>query len=164
MAPSGIRFNDYLFTDPTHLADWKVPKYAGLFVILAKDANWAPKPYQPLYFGEFGNNTPEVPVNYPMLPGSDGDATLFISVLPMPFSSTAQRWALRNELLWAYNAAWQAKEARAAGAGLANQLGVGNTKLYPEQAAQILLHLTGVNNLFDPQPECEPRRRIGFVP
>jgi hypothetical protein len=105
-----------------------------------------------------------VPVNYALLPRGEGDATLFISVLPMPFSTTAQRWALRNELLWAYNAAWQAKEARAAGSGPANQLGVGNTKPYPDQAAQILFHLTGVDNLFDPQPEREPRRRIGFVP
>lgn len=164
MVPSGIRFNDCLFTEPAHLSDWKVPKYSGLFVILAKDANWAPKPYQPLYFGEFGNNTPDVPLNYALLPRGEGDATLFISVLPMLFSTTAQRWALRNELLWAYNAAWQVKEARAAGAVLANQLGTTDTKPYPEQAAQILLHLTGVSNVFDPQPEREPRRRIGFVP
>ena len=164
MVPSGIRFNDCLFTEPTHLADWKIPKYAGLFVILAKDPNWAPQPYQPLYFGEFGNNTPEVPVHYALLPRGEGDATLFISVLPMLFSTTAQRWALRNELLWAYNAAWQAKEVRASGAGLANQLGVVDTKPYPEQAAHLLFLLTGVNKPFDPQPEREPRRRIGFVP
>jgi hypothetical protein len=164
MVPSGIRFNDCLFTEPTHLTDWKVPKYAGLFVILAKDANWAPQPYQPLYFGEFGNNTPEVPVNYALLPRGDGDATLFVSVLPMPFSTTAERFALRNELLWAYNSAWQAKEVRATGTGLASPLGGMDTKPYPEHAAQILLHLTGVNKLLDPQPEREPRRRIGFVP
>ena len=164
MVPPGIRFNDCLFTEPTRLADWRVPKYAGLFVILANDANWAPKPYQPLYFGEFGNNTPEVPVNYSQLPRGEGDPTLFISALPMPFSTTAQRWALRNELLWAYNATWQTKEVRAAGTGLTNQLGLMDTKPYPEQAAQILLHLTGVSKLFDPQPEREPRRRIGFVP
>jgi hypothetical protein len=160
MVPSGIRFNDCLFIEPTRLADWKVPKYAGLFVILANDASWAPKPYQPLYFGEFGNNTPEGPMNYSLMPHGEGDATLFISVLPMPFSTTAQRWALRNELLWAYNATWQAKEVRAAGTGLANQLGLVDTKPYPEQAAEIRLLIGGVN----PQPEREPRRRIGFVP
>ena len=159
MVPSGIRFNDCVFSEPTRLADWRVPKYAGLFVILAKDANWAPKPYQPLYFGEFGNNTPEwlLPVNYAM-PGGEGGA-LFISVLPMPFSTTAQRWALRNELLYGYNTAWQAREARAAGNGLGNQAGV--VKPYPEESAQILL--AGVNRLFEPQPERGPRRRIGFV-
>src|SRR5262249_4527354 len=123
MVPQGIRFNDCLFTEPTRLAGWKSPKYAGLFVILAKDTNWAPKPYQPLYFGEFGNNPPEA-----LLPGDpvrltrcENGTPLYISVLPMPFSTSVQRWALRNELLLAYNTAWQAKEVRAG--VLPNQLG-----------------------------------------
>jgi len=162
MVPSGIRFNDCLFTEPARIADWKVPKYAGLFVILAKNPNWAPKPYQPLYFGEFGNNTPGplVPGNYGRVPHSQHDA-LFISVLPMPFSTTAQRWALRNELLCGYNTGWQTGEVRSAGGGLANQAGGPNP--HSGEAAQILLLLTGANNLFEPQPEREPRHRIGFV-
>jgi hypothetical protein len=162
MVPSGIRFNDCLFTEPSRVTDWKVPKYAGLFVILSKDANWAPKPYRPLYFGEFGNNTPEpaVPMSYGLATRSEGDA-LFISVLPMPFSTTAQRWTLRNELLCGYNTAWQARETRSAGGGLANQTGV--ARLYPEEAAQILLLLTGAKSPFEPQPERGPRHRIGFV-
>ena len=100
MVPQGIRLNDCIFSEPTRMADWKVPKYAGLFVILVKDANWAPKPYQPLYFGEFGNNTPDAPVNHALLPSGASDGTLLISVLPMPFSTTAQRWELRNEFMW----------------------------------------------------------------
>ena len=164
----GIRFNDCLFTEPTRLAEWKVPKYPGLFVILAKDANWAPKPYQPLYFGEFGNNTPEALLsgNQARLRRNEGDTMLLISVLPMPFSTTAQRLALRNELLWAYNSAWQAEEARTAANGMANyQLGDANKKPYLEQAAQILLLLAGANQQpLEPQPAPEPRRRIGFVP
>ena len=161
MVPQGIRLNDCLFSEPTRLADWKVPKYAGLFVILVKDANWAPKPYQPLYFGEFGNNTPSAPVNHALLPRGASEGTLFISVLPMPFSTTAQRWVLLNELGWAYNPPWQIGEVRPAGIGFANQLGRADKKPYPEEAAQILLLLTGVN--LEPQPE-QPRRRIGFLP
>ena len=164
MVPPGIRFNDCLFTEPTRLADWNAPQYAGLFVILAKDPNWAPKPYQPLYFGEFGNNTPEalLPGKHTPFPGIESDTTLFISVLPMPFSTTAQRWALRNELLWAYHTVWQAKEIQAAGRHT-NQLAEKDKKPYPEQA-QILLLVTGVNDFLQPQPEREPRRRIGFLP
>src|SRR6266480_1403609 len=161
MVPQGIRLNDCLFSEPTRLADWKVPKYAGLFVILVKDANWAPKPYQPLYFGELGNNTPHAPVNHALLPSGASDGTLLISVLPMPFSTTAQRWALRNELMWAYNPPWQIGEVRPASTGLANQLGRADKKPYPEETVQILLLLTGVN--LEPQPE-QPRRRIGFLP
>ena len=162
MVPQGIRLNDCIFSEPTRMADWKVPKYAGLFVILVKDANWAPKPYQPLYFGEFGNNTPpHAPVNHALLPSGASDGTLLISVLPMPFSTTAQRWALRNELMWAYNPPWQIGEVRPASTGLANQLGRADKKPYPEETVQILLLLTGVN--LEPQPE-QPRRRIGFLP
>ena len=162
MVPQGIRLNDCLFSEPTRFADWKVPKYAGLFVILVKDANWVPKPYQPLYFGDFGNNTPDVPLKHALLPGGASDDTLLISLLPMPFSTTAQRWALRNELMWAYNPPWQTGEVRPASTGLAYEPGRANKKPYPEETAQILLLLmTGVN--LEPQPE-QPRRRIGFLP
>jgi hypothetical protein len=135
-------------------------------VILAKDANWAPRPYQALYFGEFGNNTPETPLpaNQALLPSCEGDTTLLVSVLPMPFSTTAQRWALRNELLQAYNTSWQSQEVRAAQSGLTNQLGDVDKKPHLEHAAQILLLLTGLNNQLAPQAAPEPRRRIGFMP
>src|SRR6185437_15541581 len=55
---SGIRFNDCLFSEPVRLADSPLPRCAGLYVILAEDRAWAPKPFQPVYFGEFGNNAP----------------------------------------------------------------------------------------------------------
>jgi len=32
---------------------------------------------------------------------------LYVAVLPMPFTTTVQRCALRDELIWAYNPAWQ---------------------------------------------------------
>src|ERR1700687_3709484 len=101
----GIRFNDCFFTQPTPLAVWQPPQYAGLFVILAGDPNWAPKPFQPLYFGEFGNNAQEVAVPGDSIYHFDVRyrAELFVATLPMPFSTTSQRWTLRNELLWAYN-------------------------------------------------------------
>src|SRR5690242_12491193 len=91
----GIRFNDCFFSEPIPLTLWAAPKYAGLCVILAGDPNWAPKPLQPLFFGEFGNNTQEM-----RLPKVDGG--VFVAVLPLPFSTMAQRWALRQELIRAY--------------------------------------------------------------
>jgi len=134
-------------------------------VILAPDANWAPKPYQPLYFGEFGNNTPEA-----LLPGShaepraiEGNTMLFVAALPMPFSTTAQRWALRNELVWAYNATWQTTEVRAAAGGLANQLGEVDKTPYQQRSAELFHLLSGVTQPFESQPKRDPRRRIGFV-
>ena len=165
MVSQGIRFNDYLFSEPTRLVDWQTPKYAGLFVILAQDANWAPKPYQPLYFGEFGNNTPEalLPGHHPVPRAGEGNTMLFVSALPLPFSTTAQRWALRNELVWAYNASWQTKEVRAAASGLAHQLGEADKTPYQQQSAELFHLLTGVTLPFESQPKRDPRRRIGFV-
>lgn len=100
-APLGIRFNDCLFTEPERLAGWRLPKCAGLFAILGADQNWAPKQFQPLYFGEFGNNAQE-----DVIPKLGNDA-LFVAVFPMPFSTTAQRCAVRDQLLWAYNPVYQ---------------------------------------------------------
>src|SRR5579862_2720379 len=97
----GIRFNDCMFSEPALLSNWTPPKFAGLFVVLAADTNWAPRTFQPIYFGEFGNNARSLPTGSIRIPAHCGP--LFISVLPMPFSSSAQRTELRSQLAWAYN-------------------------------------------------------------
>jgi hypothetical protein len=166
LAISGIRFNDCLFTEPTQLASWITPKYAGIFVILASDLNWAPKPLRALYFGEFGNNAQEV------LPASDRDRirlagatrgeSLLVSALPMPFSTTAQRSEICNQLVWAYNPVWQANAAPPASSELTRKLEELEKK-HEEQTTQLRLLLASVNRLFEPLPEPPPRR-IGFLP
>lgn len=106
---SGIRFNDYFFSEPLHFGAWTPPKCAGLFSILVSDPNWAPKAFEPLYFGELGNNSPAGAVLEdcgPMVAAAKGK-TLFVSVLPMPYSTTQQRLALRHELISAYHPTWQ---------------------------------------------------------
>jgi hypothetical protein len=165
MVASGIRFNDCFFTESTCLPAWRRPRHAGLFVILAHDANWAPKPYQPLYFGEFGNNSEGgvLPEAYSWMLDIAGGTSPYVAVLPMPFSTTRERLALSNELLWAYNPPSQAKGARDAAAELARRLDDVETKPREEQTAQMLLLLAGANRMFGPQPEPE-RRRIGFLP
>jgi len=103
LAP-GIRFNDYLFTEPIPLKGWDPPPFAGLYVLLERDANWAPKPFQPLYFGEFGNATPPVEFFRPCAELAKGSRDhSFIALLPMPFSTTSQRWAVCYELVRAYH-------------------------------------------------------------
>lgn len=51
-----IIFGTYIFSAPevvpaSALPAW-VPDDSGLYVILAYDVGWTPKPYRPLYFGE----------------------------------------------------------------------------------------------------------------
>jgi hypothetical protein len=157
MVASGIRFNDYLFTEPRNLAEWVPPKYAGLFAILTLDQNWAPKPFQPLCFGEFGNNSR-------MAETVRGTGHLFIAVLPMPFSTTDQRSAARDQLIWAYSPLWQAKGTPSAPSELARKLEELEKK-HEEQTTQFRLLLSNMNKLFEPQPDPPARRRsIGFIP
>ncbi|MCU1258175.1 MAG: hypothetical protein JWO80_1060 [Bryobacterales bacterium] len=147
----GIRFNDCYFSEPAHLGNWVQPKYAGLLGILVSDPNWAPKPFQPLYFGEFGNNAQvaALPSNYASLLCAASGRALLVCVYPMPFSTTAERWAVRNQLVWAYNPSCQAD---------ANKTSSGE---HQEQSVQMKQLLTAL----EPSGEQkEPRRRIGFMP
>jgi hypothetical protein len=60
-------------------------------------------------FGEFGNNAPRTALlgNYNELVGAANGRKLTVAVYPMPYSTTAQRRAVRDELVWAYNPARQ---------------------------------------------------------
>jgi hypothetical protein len=110
---NGIRFNDYIFTEPRRLADWAPPKCPGVFVLLSRDPNCAPKPFQPLWFGEFGNNARHDIFGGRQIPLPRTEP-LYISVLAIPFSTTAQRTAIRDELIWAYNSVFQASKHHSA--------------------------------------------------
>ncbi|HUI77738.1 MAG TPA: hypothetical protein VLY24_07465 [Bryobacteraceae bacterium] len=160
----GIRFNDCFFTQPMPLVEWQPPQYAGLFVILARDPNWAPKPFQPLYFGEFGNNARDLSVRGDSLVHLDvrRSAELYVATLPMPFSTTSQRCTLRDQLLWAYNPVFQAHAAKAPAHDLARKVEE-LEKRHQEQSAQFGLLLASINRFFEPLPE-RPHRPIGFLP
>jgi hypothetical protein len=160
----GIRFNDCMFSEPIAVAGWIPPRWAGLFAILVNDPNWAPKALRPLYFGEFGNNSPlaALGLDYPHLLAAAQGKTLLVAVLPMPFSTTAQRRDLRNELVGAYNPECQHDGAMLPQSELATKLG-DLEKKHREQTAQVMLLLTNINQSFQPPPET-PRRRIGFMP
>jgi hypothetical protein len=146
LSASGIRLDDCLFTEPVDLSGWRPPQYAGLFAVFVHDASWAPKPLQPLCFGEFGNNAPRTALlgNYSELAGAANGRKLMIAVYPMPYSTTAQRRAVRDELIWAYNPACQSEGHRLSPGAIAFKL-----------------HETEPSSA---ETEREPRRRIGFMP
>ena len=149
----GIRFNDCVFSEPTPLPGWTLPRFAGLFAVLAHDANWAPKPYQPLCFGELGNNGshPLLASDFGRLVASAGCRTLLVSVLPMPFSTTAQRGALRQELIAGYNPTCQLTGNNS------------NSRELSHRVDEIEQLLSNLARMFEPQP-VPPRRPIGFQP
>jgi hypothetical protein len=99
--PGGIRFNDCVFTEPVSLSEWTPPGCAGIVVVLAHDPAWSPRPFRPLYFGEFGNDTRQLA----------GSAPYLVAACPMPYSTTKQRQALCEELISAYNPILQTSES-----------------------------------------------------
>lgn len=164
LSVTGIRFNDCFFLEPARLADWVPPRFTGLFVILACDPNWAPRLFQPLCFGELSNNAvdPLERNGYGWLLGAADRKQLFVSVLPMPFSTGAQRAALRSELIAAYNPVLQPGVATASPAGLVHRIEE-MEKRHEEHTAQVLVLLGNIHKHFEPLP-VPLRRRIGFLP
>src|SRR6266567_6521801 len=140
VVPPGIRFNDYVFTEPQRVSDWLRPHYAGVVAILERDPNWAPKAFRPLCFEEFGN-TPQIrlPVNFRSM-AEPSVAHLFVAVLPLPFSGTAQRCSVRDQLVAAYNPAWQSNITLADPSELARKLDELEKK-HDEQTTQVRLLL-----------------------
>ena len=89
--------------------------------------------------------------------------TLFVSALPMPFSTSAERAEVRNQLVWAYNPVWQASVGSAVHSELAFKL-VELEKKHEEQTTQLRLLMASVTRLFEPQAEPKRYRTIGFTP
>jgi hypothetical protein len=154
--PPGVRFNDCLFTEPAQLAAWRLPSCAGIVAVLARNAQWSPKPLQPLYFGEFGNGA-DSQMSLP--PNVSRD--LLISVLPMPYSTAAQRRAVCNELIAAHNPVWQANATLVSASALARKVDELEARQL-EQSQQILALLSHLAKLFEPAP-AGPRKPIGFL-
>ena len=140
--PDGIRFKDYLFTEPVPLSGWRAPHYAGIAVILARNPHWGPKPMQPLSFGDIGELPPHI-----------GRNDLLVSVLPMPYSTAAQRRALCCELM--------SVRFPVSGEQVAHKLDVLEAR-QQEQGERILSLLAFIARFFEPQP-VGPRNAIGFL-
>jgi len=142
--PPGVRFNDYIFSEPAPLWDWRPPHCDGIAVVLVRNPQWGPKPFQPLYFWQFGGESrlPE------RLRGED----LMVAVLPMPYASAEQRRSVCRQLTASYIST----------AELAHKVDELEAR-QQEQSQQILSLLTYIAKLFEPQP-VRPRRPIGFLP
>jgi hypothetical protein len=160
LAP-GIRFNDCVFSEPIALVDWVPPRCAGLYVILVRDAAWAPKAFRPVCFGEFGNNAPAEAVRQEcaqLLPGGAA-RTAFLAFLALPFTTTTQRWALCRELVGGYHPSGQAVQTTPT--DLVRRLD-DLERRNQEQAAQLGYLRASSDAFLDTR--SAPRRRIGFLP
>jgi hypothetical protein len=112
---------------------------------------------QPLYFGEFGNDA----ARGMNLPANMRREDLLVSVLPMPYSTAAQRRALCNDLIASHNPAWQGTRTAVPVEELACKVDELAAR-QQEQSQQILSLLAHLAKLFAPQP-VGPRKPIGFL-
>jgi hypothetical protein len=160
----GIRFNDCYFIEPVRFADWIPPKTPGVFAILACDAEWGPKPFRPLWFGEFGNESPNPleDAGCGWFARWEGRKALFVAVCAIPFSTAAQRKALCSDLVRAYHPVLQAHGSHAPSGDLSTRLEEMERR-HQDHAAQVMMLLGNIHKQFEPQP-VPPRRRIGFLP
>lgn len=162
LVPPGIRFDDYVFTEARHISQWVHPRCGGVLVVLTRNAQWAPKPFEPLYFEEFGNSAPQSVSQAPGigLGQPTASADIFVAVLPLPFSTASERCRVRDHLIHAYNPAWQ-KGSSASAPELRRKLDELERKS-EEQTNQLQLLVAMMNKLFEPLP-VPPRRPIGFL-
>jgi hypothetical protein len=102
-----LSFGTLQFTDPHALALDVLPATAGLFVILVPNYEYRPDPYEPIYFGESGNLRAAVGTHHASYNRwrwhPRGRGGLFVSWLPMPYSTGDWRRYNEDQLIKQYN-------------------------------------------------------------
>lgn len=106
----GIKFGRCWFLEPELVpaaTRFSLVDQPGLYVALAFDSAWGPRPFRPLYFGEsdgiWGRSTNghEKSGSWRAQVGPFG--TVYRALLPMPGSTRAQRQAAESALITQYN-------------------------------------------------------------
>jgi hypothetical protein len=162
--PVGIRFADYVFSDPLPLDRFSLPaRSAGLYVLLMPDPSWGPWRLQPLFFGEFGAQR-EVHMTQAQqlccLRVAAG-RTLYFAVYAIPQQHASATLQMTKELIDRYCPVSNLESVDAS-VGLAYRLDSLEKKII-EQDAVLKLALGAIGHVEQLQPE--PRRRIvGFQP
>ena len=163
--PVGIRFADYVFSDPAPLARFSLPPHSvGLYVILMPDTSWGPWQLQPLFFGEFGPER-EVQISQTQqtccLKAAAG-RSLYFALYAVPHQ---HRWAIseiQRELTVGYRPIANLESIDAT-AELVQRLDILEKKVI-EQDAVLKLALATLGQTVQLQ-QPEPKKRIvGFQP
>jgi len=107
----------YLFEEPWQLSLWHPPRVAGVYAILVYDANFDPKPYKAIYFGQRADFSERgFPTRHEKYQdwlntaklsglGMLGGPELYISIMRMPYSTEASRSEIGQELIEKYRPA-----------------------------------------------------------
>jgi hypothetical protein len=161
--PRGIRFGNFVFEEPVRWGAYS-PEYSGIFGILLPDFTWAPKPFQPIFFGEIRGAASAAMTQdeYVSLLRTAAGRELYVASCQMPFAAASQRHDAVRELIRAYNPLCNREPADERSGGLLERVAA-LEKRTQEQDAAVRVLFAAAARLLEPMPE--PRRRtFGFTP
>ena len=105
----GIKFGERLFSEPQLLAyptGLRILDWPGLYVVLAYDANWRPRQFRPLYFGESRELLGRATTRHEKYPSWQAEAglksNLFHAFCFLPGSTRFERQMAENALIDQY--------------------------------------------------------------
>ncbi|MDH5203375.1 MAG: hypothetical protein OEW69_08970 [Nitrospirota bacterium] len=103
----GINFGGYEFDNPVKLVRWIAPYRAGIYLILAFEWNSFP-PFRPIYVGESENMSESGFIRSHhkyqcWINQVDNISDLYMSALPLPKSTKAEREKIESMLISLYD-------------------------------------------------------------
>lgn len=159
----GIRFGDVIFGEPTLMDGGMYPASGGIYVLLTPDPTWTPRPFQPLYFGEFGiagelQISPEKQLRCLRVAAG---RNLFIAAHAMPLRQGSHFGSLKTDLIRQYAPIGNLEFAQE-GVESATRIQDLEKKI-TEHEVVLSLVLTAIGQSAQKQPESR-KRPIGFRP
>ena len=162
---SGIRFADYIFTDPTPIHRCTFPaRSIGIFVVLVPDPTWGPWHLQPLYVGQFGpDGESEMTVMEQILClRAAAGKPLYVASYALPMEHAFELSRIKRELLDRYWPIVNRRPADDDAVDMVHKLEAVEKRIH-EQEALLKLALAALGQMGQPSPE-QKRRSVGFQP
>ncbi len=162
--PAGIRFGDTVFSEPVPLARWWPPRGTGLYVVLVPDFTWLPRPFQPVYVGEYGQGCVRVTSDeylswYRVAAGRD----LYVAAHEIPDARATQAPVLKEEIVRMYTPVCNRRWSEPAPAdALARRLETIERRDL-DQDALLKVLVAALSRVLTPPPE-PAKKEYGFKP
>ena len=162
---SGIRFADYIFTNPISIERCTFPAGSiGIFVVLVPDPTWGPWHLQPLYFGQFrpdGESEMSVTEQILCLRVAAGKP-LYVASHALPIDHALELSRIKRELIERYWPIVNRRPTDDPTVDMAHKLDAVEKRIL-EQETLLKLALAAVGQMGQPSPEPK-RRSVGFQP
>ena len=161
---SGIRFGDYVFSEPIPLDRLFLPPHStGVYAILIPDATWGPRDFQPLFFGEFAHGryaitAAELSLSYRAAAGKN----LYIAVLAIPEAHAGELASLKSKFIHDYRPICNRDEVSEMAVETARRLEQLERRAY-EQEIQLKLMLGAFGQVMHHPPAETKKKQAGFM-